>query len=335
MSGYFYHPTDDNWLTVSLARAAGQDPWFDPVNAYRAENIWGGNTIERLCRSEILLTHATTSAEGRLSTGQSVHSSIVRAVFAADAADWPSSFDNWQALQNRLVMRLAIGPDDRVFEPVLLKPRRAARPAFEELSQSLSWPVEDSQGQWMSLSLAHGSDRQALMAAVEKIAASGWLGTIVVLASIDGQIFRLRPIALCDGGDLYNLGLDDIVPLAGSSLAQRAARLMRNMSATLGMRPQAFVFAARLKTAEVIDAAWQTLIEMIEFGLDQSGGMAEKSIGNHAHYLSELGFHRLSQTIAAVASANRQNRPTAFLSASYAIFLAKRMTLDLPRLMPT
>jgi hypothetical protein len=333
-TGYFYDPTTDNWLTVSLARAAGQDPWFDPINAYRTESIWGGRTIERLCRSEILLTHATASAEGRLSTGQNVQSSIAREAFDANAAGWSCSFDNWQALQNRLVTRLAMGPEDRSFEPVLLRPRRTARPAFDELAQSLSWPVEDSKGHWISLSLAHGRDRQVLMAAVEKIAASGWSGTIVALASIHGQVFRLRPIALCDGGDLYNLGLDDIAPLTGSNLAQTASRLMQTMSATLGLKPQAFVFAARPRTTAVIDAGWQTLVEIIEFGIDQSGGVAERAMEHHVRNLSELGFHRLSQMMAALASADRQTRPAAFLTASYAAFLARRMMLDLDRLTP-
>lgn len=333
VTGFFYQKDSDRWLTMTFARAAGQDSTFDPAHAYQAESLWGGGTLSSLCGSKILLAGASVSGDGRLSGGQVSRVSIVGRTIFPDVLGWPCTFDDWALLRQRLLDRLTVAPEGRAFEPVFIRPRRLARPLFDDLAQVLSWPVEDGQGRWISLSLAHGRDRNALFEAVEKMAVAGWSGTVVALASIDGQVFRLRPIAFGDGEAICNLGLDDIAAFTKPSLARTATHLVRDVAAFLGRRPLSFSTSPPSATVELINDAWQSLIDAAEIGVDHHGGGVTVA-GHNASRMSNAGFQTLGQVLDIFSSADREQRPAAFLKASYALSLARRLTLEMPWLWP-
>ncbi|EGF91002.1 SWIM zinc finger family protein [Asticcacaulis biprosthecium C19] len=218
VTAYFYDPTQDRWLTVALARGAGQDPWFEPRTAYSNESLWGGPTIKAVSQAQIGLTGASVSPDGRLSAGKDVRVTETRPVSADEAAGWPCCCGDWDALRRRLVERLAggVAGPARGAEPVLLRPQRVARPFFDDLAQTLVWPVADANGQWLCLSLEHGADPGRMVKALEAIAA-GWDGLVAALATVDGRVFRLRPYAVMDGATVCNLGLD---PLPGGAIVR-------------------------------------------------------------------------------------------------------------------
>jgi hypothetical protein len=334
VTGHFYQADADRWLTLTLARAAGQDSTFDPTRAYRAEGLWGGHTFSSMSGSRILLTDALVSSDGRLSSGQASRASTVGKSIFPDALGWPCRFEDWALLHQRLSQRLTMAGDGRAVEPVIIAPHRLARPSFDDLTQVLSWPVEDCQGRWISLSLAYGRDRPGLLEGVEKMAASGWSGTIIALGSIEGNRFRLRPIAFADSRAICNLGLDDISAFIKPNLVRSASHLIRGVATYLGQRPSTFANQPPSATIALISHAWRAFTDIAEIGVDQNGGQVTATMGEIASRMADAGFHAISRTLAEFASADTKARPASFLKASYALVLARRHTLEMHWLSP-
>lgn len=335
VTGYFYDRDGDRWLTATLARGAGLDPGFEPTRAYRSESLWGGPPLDTLSHSEITLTAALVSPEGRLSGAAGVKVTGVSRRSAAEIAAWPCLFADWDALRLRLLDRLGEGQvEGERSEPVLLRPRRAARPAFDNLAQVLTWPVEDSNGRWLALSLEHGNDRAPLIAALEKVVDAGWSGVIVALASVDNKRFRLRPVALIDGGSGYNLGLDDISALTRQGLQLNAARLLRDVKTFIGQVPKTFVPAPVSPSAQRVHAVWQVLVEGAELGVGHAAATLRQALEYQARRLVDAGFPTLGTQMAAAASADPETLAPAFLTAAYAAGIARKLALDLPLLLP-
>jgi hypothetical protein len=335
VTGYFYQAAVDRWLTLTLARAAGQDSTFEPTRAYEAQNLWGGNTLSGMSGSRILLTDASESGDGRLSTGQASRASIVGKSIFPDALGWPCRFQDWTLLHQRLSGRLMAAGHGRAVEPVLITPHRVGRPSFDDLTQVLSLPVEDCQGRWISLSLAHGRDRPGLLAGVDKMASSGWSGTVIALGFIEGHKFRLRPIAFADGGAICNLGLDDMAAFTKPNLARSASHLIRGVATYIGQRPSSFANQPPSTTIALINHSWRALTDIAEIGVDQNGDQVSATMGELASRMADAGFQAIGRTLAELGSSSMSERPVTFLKASYAVALARHHTLEMPWLSPS
>lgn len=326
VTGYFYDASSDRWLTASLARGANQDPGFDPVHAYEKESLWSGKTVHELCHAEVKLRKAQASDDGRLSAASGVMIASLGKRTVADT--WPCLFDHWDRLATRLNSRIS---DGRA-EPVLLRPAAMARPAFDDLTQILTWPLRDSEGRWLAVSLEHGRDRAALVEALQTVAESGWSGTIMALASIDGRDFRLRPVALIDEDTGYNLGLDDLRPLMLGSWAQKTTLLMRDMKAALGHTPKTFVSGPSSRASQLVHAAWQSVLNALEIGPRHALAIDCSEMERHAKDLHNAGFPTLAESIALTARADARGAPFSLLKAASALTLARRLMIRLPYL---
>ncbi|MEP9358104.1 SWIM zinc finger family protein [Sphingomonas sp. KR3-1] len=209
-TAYFYDPVCDRWFTASLARGAGQDPFFDSRNAFASEAIWGGQTLAGLSRAEFRFDSVAASPGGRLSTGTASRPEIAGATTLSPG--WACAFDSWDMLAERLRTRLvgSLVAPAAAREPVVLWPRRTGRPWFDDLTQQLHWPLEDRGGQWIAVSLANDPDRPAhfdhLASAMFR---PGFGGAVVAAASIAGTAFELRPVALFDENGMRSLDFEE------------------------------------------------------------------------------------------------------------------------------
>ncbi|ESQ80360.1 hypothetical protein [Asticcacaulis sp. YBE204] len=328
VTGYFYEPAADRWLTASLMRGANQDPGFDPVRAYERESLWSGRTLKDLAHAGIHLDKAQVSDDGRLSAASGVAVMSIQARNLIDIEAWPCLFDDWQALEARLTSRASSGRG----ELVLLRPAALARPEFDDLSQVLTWPVQDKKGRWVALSLEHGRDRAATLDALQKAAESGWSGVIVALGSIEGRHFRLRPVALIDNDKGYNPGLDDFDTLTRDGIGRKTTSWLRDMKAAFGQTPKAFVRLPPSQASQTVKAVWQSLLDALEIGPGQAMRIVSGHLERHAQNLHNVGFPTLGDVVGKCARVESADAPGAFLKAAAALSLSRRLMIGLPYL---
>lgn len=334
VTAYFFAPADARWFTASLSRGAGQDPGFDPVRAYRQEAVWTGPTLEELSRSRFRLDNATASDSGRLSMAAGISAIGLQGRAAEEAEMANAAFRSWSDLRRHLRSCLSggIAQPKAGTETVILHPRRVGRPWFDDLRQSLIWPVEDQDGGWIGLSVDHGVDRDGLVTALEKVASDGWHGTIVASASIAGRSFALRPFALADGNDLFNLGLDDIRTLSGFGLGRIARGFVRDLGMLVGRLPRAFVRTAPSIPQSALSGSWQLLVDVAELGMDGLTRDQSDRMAIAAQRLRAVGLATVAATVELCAEAPARERWPHLLAAAYAIRLAQMRTIDLPAL---
>jgi hypothetical protein len=220
-----------------------------------------------------------------------------------------------------------------VSEPVILAPHRLARPVFNDLTQTLSWAIEDKDGQWLSLSLPHDGDQNsAMLADLETIAQSTWNGRIIALADVEGGHYRLRPFALWDGDKLTSLGLDAVPKSKEPVRMGFASRLVSGLADRLSNLPRQFVPLPKGATHLLLANCWQRLVEMAEIGIgvprDYAGGLRLC-----ARRLTDAGLPALGEAMDRVHTDAKPN-PAAYFRACYMIRLAQRQMIDAPIVLP-
>jgi len=298
--------------------------------AYNHQAIWQGITLKRLSRSRFRLEGAAASEDGRLSLTKNVQ--VVRLVESGVSAS--TAVSRWTALRDYLRARLIgrLGAPHAASEAVLIQPRRVARPWFDDLSQSLIWPVADQDGLWIGLSVEHGRDRQTLIAALEAVASRGWRGAITALASVANRSFVLKPVALADGERLFNLGLDDIGTLTAFGGFTKAAERMREIGSRFGFRPRVFDSVADSPPRMALSAAWQALVDISELGMDALSAEHSAGLERAASGLCAVGLYGVAEQLGRAERAASEERWHRLLGASYAVHCARQWTLDLPLL---
>jgi hypothetical protein len=327
---HLLEPATGRWFSASLARAPGQDSGFDPVAAYDRQTIWQGTTLKRLSRSRFRLKDAASSEDGRLSLGKDVRAvDLVESGLPAGMA-----VTRWAVLRDYLRTRLTGRLDlpRTGSETVLIQPRRVARPWFDELRQSLIWPVEDQDGVWIGLSVEHGRDRQALVEALEAVASRRWCGTVAVLASVTDRSFVLKPFALGDGERLFNLGLDDVGALTTFAGLATAAERLREIGGFFGFRSGAFETVASPPPRIALSAAWQALADISELGMDTLSAEHSERLERAAIGLRAVGLSVVAEQLGRVERSVRAEQWPRLLGAAYAVRHARQWTLDLPLL---
>jgi len=215
VTAHFLEVATGRRFTASFARGSTNDTGFDPRAAFSSEPVWG-QRLSRLATATFRLTGAKASETGRLSLTQEARAEdvvpfaptreqldawlgaseapVTRAIHAA----WPVLAEHLGAC---FAPALAAPPPAAV--PVILYPARIAPVAFDDLSQSLSWPLMDQAGNWLALSLDYdeagsglGARRIAALEAALGDAGAAKPFAIVALARPDGEKLSLAPLAL-------------------------------------------------------------------------------------------------------------------------------------------
>lgn len=322
VTGYFYDSQADRWFTASLSRGAGQDPWFEPRKAYANEALWGGTALTRLVRSDVTLEGASASATGRLSAGAGVRARATPA-HGPVPPDWPCVFAHWHALEERLRHRLTgtLSAPAPASEPVVLQPRRTARPFFDDLSQTLHCPVEDAHGQWLALSIAHDPDTEARTDALAAKLEAG-ARTILARAAIAGASYRIEPIALDAGDALWCVSVD-AVPAAPKRVSGLLA-MLRNRGE--------FGFAPRPLTGRLIEELRTEAASLAETGCRLRSEAADRRLEVLAARAGGAGLAEAEAAIARVRSADPVGLAPAVLAARFTLDQLHDRLVSLPLL---
>jgi hypothetical protein len=335
ITGHFYDPVSDTWYSASVARAAGQDPQFDPLTAYRGDAIWNAASLEKLCRTPLVLKDASASQSGRLSAAKNVTASLPMFQAPPQRHSWRCHITGWDELVPRLGTRLtgSLSVPHRVSEPVILAPRRISRPIFDDLTQKLSWAIEDSDGRWITLNLEHGRDKNAVMTSLEAIAESGWTGAIIALASLDGDQFVLRPFALLEKDKLFCLGLDPMPQPPKQGFGIFASRFVADMRERLGRLPRQFAPMPKSTTQTLLSTCWQRLVEMAEIGIGLSRDQSIAQIKAYEQRFIDAGLPQVGAALGQIYTDGKAT-PSTYFRACYTIRLAQRQLINLPMVMP-
>jgi hypothetical protein len=84
----------------------------------------------------------------------------------------------------------------------------------------------------------------------------------------------------------------------------------------------------------LINSAWQALIDMAEIGIDHRSSVASGAVEQSVSGMADAGLPTLGRALAALSSAEMDARPAAFLTASYAMILARRLMIEMPWVLP-
>lgn len=207
VSTIFYAPQNQQWYSGALARPSGVDPSFIPDSAYYTGHLFGKSPRD-LSRSQLTLTGALASPQGRLSMSQGVIAKDVK-LFTGTYSELACAYSDWQVLADDLQQAFMQGLYNiaPTIQPVLLVPSNNFEYYFDDLRQQVIWPIMDSNGQWLALTLDHNSDKEARIIAVE-LHSGNKVDAIVANVVVEQGRFALRPIAVVCKNMIENLGLD-------------------------------------------------------------------------------------------------------------------------------
>ncbi len=327
VTGIFYDPAADRWVSYAHARAPGQDPLFDPAQAYASAALWGGMTLQQLCGATVLLEGVGVSQSGRLSNPAGATASVDATLL--DCSAWHARIDDWSALATRLAGRAGLGVmRSTAADFVVLAPRRFAQPYFDDLAQDLIWPVEDASGQWLALALPHGDGAGPMIERIENLGRRGWRGEIVVRVRQTLDRTTLAPVAIIAGNTPLSLALDRIErpPREGQRWDEG---WLRFASGLRGVQ-QGFTPAPMEATAMALSSVWQSLIDLAEAGLDRGRPAPLEALRRSAVALDQLGYTLLADRCATLALHPRRD----YLPTAYAVLLARSQGARLPTLWP-
>jgi hypothetical protein len=152
----FWDRPGKRFLTWSVSRPAGGLGRAGLEKAYRAESAWpGGGPPEQLSRSQLTLRQARANALGRLSGSEGT------SVTAAEPTD-PAALDftgrlfaSWRTLFEYARTQYPIGLKEK--NPldllVVLQPTAWGERCFDELQQRFCWPLQDTEGNTLALTV--------------------------------------------------------------------------------------------------------------------------------------------------------------------------------------
>ena len=344
VTGHFYESGRDAWYSGSLARGSGQDPGFAPKNAYRSAAMWGAGPLETLCRSQLRLSGALASDDGRLSMAKSVSGVCQDWPSPAEVIKaWPSCFMNWQKLQAHLHGRFApaLTTPRNTPGPIILAPARSAPAYFDELQQQSVWPLCDDEGSWIGLTIPHSDATAEAIGHLEELTRSRTISATAALAIPEQRRFVLTPFSVWpDRGarSPVNLGLEtDAIALGdpGAS-AQRIKGFLRKAAAATGLGAAGFVFEPSDGVTErSLREAFDACLGVAELGRSEIDPETRLNIQALARKCDRQGLPSCADVLQQLTASDASALWEAVLSATYVLSRTQAMLRPLPRLTNT
>lgn len=200
-------PQERRWRSVSIARGAGQDPFFEPTAAYGL-SLWQAGSPREHMGSLLHLPEPFFAEDGSVKLTLPRPAQPRGRIRSLDALrEAGASVAQWSTLRADLEARLGSGLRRRATPAVvLLDPVGHTRPIFNDFSQAYEWAALDGAQDEVLLSLAADDDQAQRLTHAPK----GHL----LLAQTAGTLERpaLEPIALLQeaqqGVQVLNLSLD-------------------------------------------------------------------------------------------------------------------------------
>ena len=168
LSIVLYDEANERFIEAGEGRAAGQDPGFQPRNAYASP--WAaGQSVRRMmgltvtCRSPRLDT-PRPGQEPKLGPS-SVPMPGAEHLTASRMREWPITHRLMGEARRNLASRLPIGLDAGAGRAhAILWPERLGRMVLDELAQVLRWRVEDDNGEDIQLVIPLRSEADRILA---------------------------------------------------------------------------------------------------------------------------------------------------------------------------
>lgn len=327
VTAFFYDEEQDRWMTASIARGAGQDPGFDPHQAYAHERIWSGQSLASVAGAELRFEAMAVSEQGRLATSKA-SGPTVDYPEEPPPDEWLCVSRDWTALTARLHERLSgtLSAPPPAMDIVVLRPRRTLAPYFDDLGQALTWPVEDESGQWLALSIPHDPGRVDRLDPLAALLGSEWRGDVVAAATASGTRYHLRPIALADGRGVASIDLDSLPKPVGARISLRGIRTM------LQRRRSDLAPAARPASAHLLDQIRGALTGLAELGCQNIAASQDGALASLGARASRAGLETAAEAVERVRTAAPAELPASVLAACYAVDRLRSRLAMLPLL---
>jgi hypothetical protein len=319
VTGHFFAPASGAGYTLTLARPDRTDGQFHAPSAFRSSPVWGA-TLARLAASRVTLTGAQASPKGRLSTSAATRAQVEPWTPHRDAVrGWPCAFDDWALLEAEMQAALTprLSEPDRIDRVVMLIPRAFGAASFDELTQTLTWPVADAASRWVGLSIGYEGPGRERLETLERLTAAERFWSVLATASEDGGRIALQPYALW--GDA--LRLLDFEPPSKTQRPQAGSLIerLRRRSADRGR-----TLHPRLQPADpLLDRAWDALVRWAELGRAADFALKSRELGELAAVLGLAGHTAIAPQFARLAASAPADAPAAALRAAYAVANAR------------
>ena len=206
---YSFAPAEKRWHTATMARGAGQDPWFDPRAAYQLP-VWGANTAAGLMGTMVHLAEPLVAADRSIALTLPKPGSVTGRVRGARALiEAGAAHANWAGLRRDLAECFGGGLQRRSQPaPALLAPAKFAGFAFDEFAQTYEWEAIDASGDAVVLTVPANAGDLALRLRRE----GRQIRLVLVIATVGQDRPVLQPIAIfsekADTLEVVNLDLD-------------------------------------------------------------------------------------------------------------------------------
>ena len=320
VTAWFLETQSGRWLSATLARGPGQDPQFMPGQAWQHQSMWQAESLAKLAHAEFELEGANISVAGRLSAPASARAKIQKSGIAP-SAELPVALRDWSNLQIEFLRQAGLGLDTVPGPtPCLLAPSACAPPFFDELLQQLIWPIRDTTGRWLALSLDHEELATMAIEALETLVGQNWKGLIFAKISRDRRGLVVSPITLFNDGKPVDLTFWQ--PPFGRPKLSQPGWLMRLRSR---LPTQQFLRAPRDDTQSAIEAAWQYLVDRVEAGPGLITTLDSDRLA-HAERLEAFGSPVLAKLLRQISCSE------SLLKAAFGLLIARQQRLSAPML---
>jgi hypothetical protein len=243
---------------------------------------------------------------------------------------WDCAYSDWLALERRLqtilASRLTAPAPAQI--PIILISNRYAPVRFDELAQTLMWPLADKAGRWIALTLPFEGVERDRIAVLERLTARERFWAVLATAEVSDGGVELRPYALWGEG----LHLMDFQPTPDlyAKPPGHFTKIRARLTASVGMTqtgPQRRA-ARRAYSDRLIDGGWDLLLRRAESGLSLPAAAFASDCREMTNDFARVGLSSLAKSFGAVAAPNTGE--DAALRAAWTIVSARRMRVRLP-----
>ncbi len=196
----FWDPASQRWCTWSDVRPTFQDQHFNPVRRFVQPGPWEGvSSPAELSQHQIKLLGARRNYQGRLSSSIKTRALLSGPTGVEHLQMGSRCFADWQQLRTYLLDSSPLGlqEEDPTRSLVVIRPQTWGAAEFDPIHQVLLWPLEDAQGEILSLQVPYRREDQERIHYLEHLDPEqvGVWGIVGQVFLREGQVY-CYPLAL-------------------------------------------------------------------------------------------------------------------------------------------
>lgn len=224
-------------VQAAVARPDGSDPGFTRHSAWNLHALWpGAGAAASAMASPWRLEHPRLAEDGRLALGGRTRAAALEAWRAADPRLTQIGCACWADLNQPL--QAAAGLAGEAVDLLLLRPSSTQAPVLDEARQQSHWPVQDSKGHWLRLTIPVAEDTAQRLENLERLTGrQAPVHAVLVRVERTAAQTLLVPVAVLSSGVSAAAVGDVVVPVSldfaseprqATPLGQRILRLLQS-----------------------------------------------------------------------------------------------------------